>query len=773
MARDQGMVTATIAGRRTSVTPDQYKRAQELFLQAVDIDVRERTEWIEKHCAGDAQLKRAVEGLLTHDDPRTLLTKLDPTIKTTLGVAAAPASRPLAKLWRWLVAMPRAAQLALAALAVILPVLIAALAIDHVTESFRKQVRVAALSELVEAKANAVQLWLEREQSISQTWADSPEVRRMVAELVAVAAAAPEDSLAMALIDSPQQLELEHELHDLSGLDLRYAVWNRNLVTIADWSAEKTGVGVGVTPDGAARLTHVIDGQSEVVILSSADVITRNYPGVPGKPQLAMFLPVRNEANTVIAAMLVYGTQREDELLRFVHLSSGIDGAATLVFDRGGCLLLESPYNQQLRELGLLPKDPTTFSAKRLVLRDPGVDLTAGKVPAEPLDSRPLTKLVRMASRVGSGVDADGYRDVRGVWVVGGWQWLDEYNCGIGIEIEKAWLEPDRWLYRTAMETLLSTLAACLGVIAYSLFTIGRLQNRVAAAHRIGPYVLERMIGEGGMGYVYLARHDLLKRRTAIKLLRPEVTDNNNLQRFQREALLAAKLEHPNTICVYDFGVSPDHLFYLVMEWIDGVTLDQLVSQQGPVAVDRCIRLLCQIAMSLREAHLIGLIHRDLKPQNIMVAQRAGETDVVKVLDFGLAREVVGGGNKSLTAIGLVAGTPRYMAPERWQPAATLGPAVDIYAFGCIAFFMLTGRHALAGDSIDEICQASLAQPTPRASQYAAQVIPAGLDDLIVHCLDKDPQRRPASFDAILYRLRSTNNVSTESALSSTGSSIS
>jgi eukaryotic-like serine/threonine-protein kinase len=239
-----------------------------------------------------------------------------------------------------------------------------------------------------------------------------------------------------------------------------------------------------------------------------------------------------------------------------------------------------------------------------------------------------------MARNGQPGVDVDGYRDVRGVTVAGAWTWLPEYEFGIGIEADLHALEPEMWLAKLQSWALFGLLSLSLATIAYSFFAFRRLRATMLAQSQIGPYVLEELVGEGGMGQVYKAHHELLKRPTAIKVLRPDLVDAATCTRFQREAQLAARLEHPNTVNVFDFGISHESQFYLVMEWIEGETLDRLVNREHCVAPQRAIHLLRQIAASLREAHSIGLIHRDLKPQNVMVTQRAGEADVVKVLDF-------------------------------------------------------------------------------------------------------------------------------------------
>ena len=745
------------------MTPEQHRRAQELFLQAVEVPPEERLQWVKESTANDEAVRQQVERLLAHDDPRTLMRGpfTDEASENQKQLVAPKLSG---------VAMPSGVAklssrglMAFGALLVLLPILLCGLIVDRMLAKFRDELRAESLIELVQTKANVVEAWLAREKTVAQSWADSTKVRQLVAELDSVVATASSQDLASALRNSPQQQLLNDELQALAGESVRYAVWDRRLITLADWSPDRRGVGVGVTPKGAARLTEVLSGKLVPVMLGPNDAITRDYPGVPGRSRLGMLVPVKDLNDSIIAALLVYETGGEEELGRFIRLSNlstddDVRGG-TFVFDRSGLLLFDSPYDNQLRTLGLIPPGENSYSGKRLELRDPGVDLTRGETPSEAFASRPLTKLVRMARSGEPGWDVKGYRDVRGVMVAGAWTWLPEYEFGIGIEIDLHALEPEFWLARAQSWTLFGLISLSVATIAFSLFSLRRLREQVLAESQIGPYVLEEQVGEGGMGQVFRAHHELLKRPTAIKVLRPDLVDAATCARFQREAQLAARLEHPNTVKVYDFGVSQESQFYLVMEWIDGLTLDQVIEHERYLDPSRATHLLRQIAASLREAHSIGLIHRDLKPQNIMVTQRAGEADVIKVLDFGLARDITATSNTANTARGLIAGSPRYMAPERWQPLQPINPAVDIFAFGCIAYFLLTGCEAIQGKSMEQICESVLSSEPKRPSSAGVQSIPSELDDLVFHCLARDPGDRPQTFDDILVRLSTSEGV--------------
>jgi serine/threonine-protein kinase len=294
--------------------------------------------------------------------------------------------------------------------------------------------------------------------------------------------------------------------------------------------------------------------------------------------------------------------------------------------------------------------------------------------------------------------------------------------------------------------------AVSLGMLVYSYYSIHRLRNQIGENHRLGHYTLEQQIGEGGMGKVFKARHAFLRRPTAIKLLRPELVDRESIARFEREASLASQLTHPNTIDIYDYGVTPEGIFFLVMEYIDGISLFQLVTQDGPLPPARVVTLLTQICESLEEAHGAGMIHRDLKPQNIMVCCRGGKADVVKVLDFGLVKQTETPGETTLTASAVLAGTPLYIAPERLRDPSSATASTDIYSLGAVAYYLLTGRETFQGKSVAEMLFQTINAPPPRPSDMQAD-IPLELDQLVADCLAKEPESRPDSVVEILRAL--------------------
>jgi len=302
---------------------------------------------------------------------------------------------------------------------------------------------------------------------------------------------------------------------------------------------------------------------------------------------------------------------------------------------------------------------------------------------------------------------------------------------------------------------------ACAFVAVLPSHVLYRLGRRLREAQELGNYELIELLGHGGMGEVWRARHQLLARHAAIKLVRPEVLGARNeadarivQRRFEREAKATAALSSPHTIQVFDFGMTREGTFYYVMELLSGRDLESLVREFGPAPADRAIFLLRQVCHSLADAHARGMVHRDIKPANIYVCRMGLEYDFVKVLDFGLVkvRERAIGGDTLVTLDHTTTGTPAYMAPEIIVGDAEVDRRADVYALGCVAYFLLTGQLVFEADTpMKMLMQHVHARPVP-PSQRTELRIPRELDALVLSCLEKDPKARPQNAEE-LFRM--------------------
>ena len=302
-------------------------------------------------------------------------------------------------------------------------------------------------------------------------------------------------------------------------------------------------------------------------------------------------------------------------------------------------------------------------------------------------------------------------------------------------------------------------LAGTSGVFGVDL--IGSLRREAFEARQLGQYNLTRRIGAGGMGEVYLAEHQLLKRPCVVKLIRPDKTGNPRvLARFQREVRATAKLSHWNTIEIYDYGCTPEGTFYYVMEYLPGMSLGELVGRFGPLPPERVIYLLRQACDALGEAHAVGLIHRDIKPGNIFVAERGGVYDVAKLLDFGLVKPLWEPDDEPghLTAEGTITGSPLFMSPEQALGEAKPDGRSDIYSLGAVGYYTLTGCPPFDGDKPLKVIFAH-AHETVVPPSSLRPAVPADLERVILRCLAKNPADRfpnAASLEAALSACESS-----------------
>jgi serine/threonine-protein kinase len=315
----------------------------------------------------------------------------------------------------------------------------------------------------------------------------------------------------------------------------------------------------------------------------------------------------------------------------------------------------------------------------------------------------------------------------------------------------------DRFLFDMCFPVYVIAFAS-----AFTAHVVYRLTRELSKEHELGGYRLVEKIGVGGMGEVWRARHRLLARPAAVKLIRegaspesPGSSSSTALKRFEREAQATAALRSPHTIEVYDFGIADDGSFYYVMELLDGLDLRTLVERFGPVPAPRAVHILKQATHSLWDAHLTGLVHRDVKPANLFVGQRGPDFDFVKVLDFGLVKETKPSEEDAtqLTQEGIASGTPAFMAPEAAMGRATPDGRSDLYALGCVAYWLLTGELVFPDETPMGVLVKHVREEPPPPSRRTELAVPATLDGLVLDLLAKSPADRPASGAELLARL--------------------
>jgi len=333
---------------------------------------------------------------------------------------------------------------------------------------------------------------------------------------------------------------------------------------------------------------------------------------------------------------------------------------------------------------------------------------------------------------------------------------------GVGMTTMMPWFRPqpiDFFFWFIFPYLLVILMAAVSARVLYGLGT------EVTRARELGSYSLVERLGQGGMGEVWRAEHRLLARPAAIKLIRPAPVgqpqngsaSSEAMRRFEREAQVTASLRSPHTVELFDFGVAADGSFYYVMEMLDGLDLQTLVRRNGPLAPERAVHILKQICHSLSEAESRGLVHRDIKPANIFLCRYGEDYDFVKVLDFGIVKTARNGAASdtamTMTVANVIQGTPAFIAPEQALGAANIDHRADLYATGCVAYWMLTGQQVFEGESAIALVVHHAQTPPVPPSQRSEMPIPAALDALVLACLAKSPADRPQSARELLRSL--------------------
>jgi len=606
------------------------------------------------------------------------------------------------------------------------------------------------LESMLQANVTAMRVWLERQRAIAQAQARDPANLDLIQQLIAVADANPGSG--EALNASPAQARLAQRLEAASALYGRqgFGVLDRRGFVVAGSGGAEIGRRSLIAEDQLAR------------VLAGETLVTRPGAWPMRDPEtgrarqersgiMLVIVPIPAETGEEGAiGVLGFGFHAEGDFTRILSSMRMAKSGETYAFSREGLMVSESRFDDQLRELGLIPSEPGSRSSLNLQIRDPGGDMTAGFVPSLPPLARPLTRASAEASQGLTGSDTHGYRDYRGVEVIGAWTWLPELELGVATEIDAREAYGGLYSLRRDFSGMVFVLVlAAVGMFFYSV-VLARMRTRMDQVKELGRYRIETKIGEGGMGTVYRASHAMLRRPTAIKLLRPDVASGESLARFEREVQVCSELTHPNTIAIYDYGHTPEGIFYYAMEYLDGITVAACVEGDGPQSEARTLYVMKQVCAALAEAHALGVIHRDLKPANIMLCERGGLLDFVKVLDFGLVRMQDQSETVALTSAQSLTGTPLYMSPEAVEAPASIDVRSDVYQLGAIAYYLLVGRHVFPGRTVVEVVAQHLGSAPEPPSQALGRAVSPGLEAIVLRCLAKDRQERFADAGALL-----------------------
>jgi eukaryotic-like serine/threonine-protein kinase len=628
--------------------------------------------------------------------------------------------------------------------------------VHRAVENAMREQRAVDLNTMVDASVTAVRVWIGEQRINVELLADDEKLRPLVAQLLPLADGAgnAERNLVLAPAQEALRSRLKTKLK-LAGYVGFLVVGPSGVVLAADQDAP---VGKSF---GGYRKDIFIDAIADKTLVSrpfrSAMLLTNEQGELRANlPTMFVVGPLRDETGKPIAA-LGLRIRPEDHFTRILQVVRFGKSGETYAFDKSGLLLSQSRFDEDLKQLGLLADQPDSRSILTVEIRDPQANMVEGERPRVRRAEQPLTRLAAEAVEGKDGFDADGYRDYRGVPSVGAWRWLPELDFGIGTEVDSAEAFRPVYILRRAFWGLMTLLAlSAVGIFAAMLFIARQqkaLQKATLAARHLGQYALEEKLGAGGMGTVYKARHAMLRRPTAVKLLDVDKVSDAALARFEREVQMTSALTHPNTVAVFDYGRTPEGIFYYAMEYLDGMNLDDLIERFGPLSEARTVYLLRQVCGSLAEAHAAGLVHRDVKPANIFLTIRGGLRDFVKVLDFGLVKTLEGNEKANITSPSALLGTPLYMSPEAVNHPDALDARADVYAVGAVGYFLLTATTVFTGATVMEICMKH-AKETPEApSARRGRPISPDLEALLLRCLAKSPSDRPGDAAELLREL--------------------
>lgn len=606
-------------------------------------------------------------------------------------------------------------------------------------QSFQSQ-----LQTLLSVETAMLETWLRIQAASAETQANSRQVRETVEKLIAASEVTATNSPAASLTQLHVQVGRDLGPGMASQDFVGYFVTDRQMKILAGSNPELIGRTI---PEFENFLTRTLEGISTVSVPFPSVVLMKDESGRmrTGLPTMFVATPIRDEGFQVVGSLALQ-IRPEREFTRILQLGRIGASGETYAFDKNGLMVSNSRFDEDLMLLGLLPDTPGARSLLNLTVRSPGGNMVEGYRPKVRRAELPLTKMAAKAIAGEAGVDVDGYPDYRGVPVVGAWTWLPKYELGIATEVDSAEafrpLNIVQWMF-AGIYSLLGLSSVAILVFTLVVARLRREAQKAAIeAKQLGQYVLDRKLGAGGMGVVYKGHHAMLRRPTAIKMLNVDLVNDASIQRFEREVQITCQLNHPNTVAVYDYGRTPEGVFYYAMEYLDGIDLQVLVERYGPQSEARVIRILTQVCGSLFEAHSQGLVHRDIKPANIMLNRRGSEPDLVKVLDFGLVKALDEKKQSGLTNNGLT-GTPLYMSPEAIQSPQSVDTRSDIYAVGAVGYFLLTGQPVFTAQSLVELCRQHVTQVPDTPTLRLGRAVSPALENALLACLEKNRAKRP------------------------------
>lgn len=593
------------------------------------------------------------------------------------------------------------------------------------------------LEKTLSANAEAVLQWLENQKANAKACASNVDVHILAHKMMMHYKNLGLTNIAKTKLYLDIQARLNSYTREMGYED--YFVIHENVILCA-----KQMQFIGSKMDQDPKLIKMYNnGESHIMLPEVFDNELTKFD--KGKPVMYAAAPIMNFGGQVIS-ILALRISPEKTFSRVMQASKSGDTGETYAINDKGVFISRSRFDSQLKTAGLLQE-----SQESSVLN---IKAESGEGQATYAAEQALTA-EHVTNYPGIGSSVEGYTNYRGKEVIGAWTYLKDYGFALITEKEIEEVYGPLATVKLIFYGLFSLAGVfAVGLIGFTIRTAAimrQMRKLEIEAIEFGQYKLLEKLGEGGLGVVYLAEHKMMRRKTAMKLLKGDYISEDDIKLFEKEVQLSCQLKHPNTISIYDYGKTAEGIFYYVMEYLEGMDLDSHISEEGPMAAGRVAHILAQACASLNEAHKEGLIHRDIKAHNIMLCDRGGEKDFVKVLDFGLVKSVE---EKNNTFSDKVCGTPAYMAPEAVTTPAMTDHRVDIYALGILGFYLLTGKYPFDDKSAVQLMMKHVKEPAPRPSSVISISIPVDLENVIMWCLEKDRSQRPDYVHTLLEAIQ-------------------
>lgn len=597
---------------------------------------------------------------------------------------------------------------------------------SQVESTLQQSVR-TELQGIADSVALSSQRFLTDKAQLVGSWARQPSIKTSIEQL---SKRSPEDQLDPKWDQLSEEIRMQ--LKQLSGFEsVEFTVWNQSYRMIASSSEAASQIGTPVAPQSAASLNRVMSGET---VLLGPERVADQYT-----PAMSILVPITDPNERVIAALQVQGIKLYNDFNRMfinVALAGGLDAYA---INNDGVMITDSPHARAMAADQRLDVQQNQVAAV-LRVADPGSEIDSDNVESVQRSLCPLTIAAAGVINRASSVRIDPYKNYAGVDVVGAWRWNSDWNLGIVIERDANDVFAPTRIVRFGFVLLGSLLFFTAFMAATRIASTSTAER--AAIHPLSRYEVLGELGSGGMGIVYRARHRQLGRDAALKVLGGDRRQKEDRLRFDREARLAASLSNPHSVMIYDYGQSENGEAFCVMELLKGLTLQEVVDRSGCQPIGRALCIVSQMCDALTEAHNLNLLHRDIKPQNVMLSLDASVGDWAVVFDYGLAKPLEPVSGVYQTSEALWSGTPMYMSPERFRDPALMDPRSDIYSIGCVAYYLLSGRAPFIECDPESLFALVLTEQPISISVHRNESVPAEINEIVLKCMAKRAEDR-------------------------------